>query len=145
MSAMPPRRLLLAAPLLLVAGRSQAHSYRFGDLMIGHAWCLPSDGPTTRAMMPLAVSGGQGDALTGASTPVAGVVELHPVPDGPAARRWAIAPRRPVAMRPDGPHLLLTGLRRPLVPGDRLPLELRFERAGMRSVELWVERAPYAG
>lgn len=142
---MPSRRLLLAAPFVAVAGRSHAHSYRFGELMIGHAWCLPSDGPTTRAMMPLAVGGGQGEALVGASTPVAGAVELRPVGGGPAASRWEIAPRRPVAMRPDGPHLLLTGLKRPLVRGERLPLDLRFERAGMRQVELWVEQAPYSG
>ncbi|WP_439572709.1 copper chaperone PCu(A)C [Phreatobacter sp.] len=142
---MTPRRLLLAAPLVLIAGRAEAHSYRFGELMIGHAWCEPSDGPTTRAMMPLAVTGNRGDTLTGASTPAAEAVELRPDPRGPAASRWEIAARRPVAMRPDGPHLLLTGLKRPLVRGDRVPLDLRFERSGMRQVELWVERAPYSG
>lgn len=141
----PSRRLVLAAPLMLGAADVRAHSYRFGELMIGHAWCLPSQGPTTRAMMPLAVTGGRGDALTGATTPAAEAVALVPDPRRPAVGRWAIAAGRPVAMRPDGPHLLLTGLKRALAQGDRVPLTLSFEAAGMRQVELWVERAPYAG
>jgi copper(I)-binding protein len=141
----PSRRLMLAAPLVLAAVEARGHSYRFGELMIGHAWCLPSAGPTTQAMMPLAVSGGRGDALVGATTPVAEAVALVPDPRRPPVRRWTIAASRPVAMRPDGPHLLLTVLKRALAAGERVPLTLSFEAAGMRQVELWVERAPYAG
>ena len=138
------RRLLLAAPAVLIATRAIAHSYRLGDLMIGHAWCLPSETSTTMAFMPLAVVEGRPDALVSASTPVAAGVEFRPAIDGPATARWDIVPRRPIGMRRDGPHLLLTGLRRPLKVRDRFPLTLAFERNGPKEVEVWVERAPYS-
>ena len=138
------RRSLLALPAALAAGPAMAHSYRHRDIMIGHIWCLPAEAGSTKAFVPLAVVQDKADALIGAATPVAEAVELRPVAGGPAAPRWEIAPRRPVAMRTDGPHLLLTGLRRPLRIRDRFPLSLVFERNGAREVEVWVERAPYS-
>lgn len=137
------RRLVLAAPALLVAGPGFAHSYRVGDLMIGHAWCLPGT-TESRAMMPLAVTGAVAETLLGASTPAAARVVMMPRA-GQSAETWEIAPRRPVAMRPDGPHLALTGLVRPLASRDRVPLTLRFRNAGEKVVELWVESRPYGG
>lgn len=141
---MPSRRLILALPAALAAGQALAHSYRHGQIMIGHAWCLPSEGPTTKAFMPLAVTQGRADALVAASTPVAEAVLFHPRADGPSAPRWEIVPRRPVGMRADGPHLLLTGLKRPLRSGERFPLTLSFEQEGAKEVEIWVERSPYS-
>jgi copper(I)-binding protein len=139
------RRALLVLPALIPATTAGAHSYRHGDLMIGHAWCLPSTAPTTKAFMPLAVSGATGDVLLRASTPVAEAVAFHPAAGQPAAPRWEIAPRRPVGMRADGPHLLLSGLKRPLAVRDRFPLTLVFERNGTKEVEIWVESSPYSG
>jgi copper(I)-binding protein len=138
------RRTLLALPAAFAAGEAAAHSYRHGDLMIGHAWCLPSEGPTTRAFMPLAVVQGQPDVLTGASTPVAAAVQFVPVAGQPPAARWDIIPRRPIGMRADGPHVLLTGLNRPLRVRDRFSMTLVFERNGPKEVEIWVERSPYS-
>lgn len=138
------RRSLIALPAAFAAGPALAHSYRHRDVMIGHIWCLPSEGPTTRAFVPLAVVADRADALVGASTPVAETVEFRPVVDGPAATRWEIVPRRPIGMRTDGPHLLLAGLRRPLRIRDRFPLTLVFERNGAKEIEVWVERAPYS-
>lgn len=137
------RRLALAAPALVLATPALAHSYRAGDLMIGHAWCLPSDGASTQAFMPLAVTGERGDSLTGATTPAAARVLF--LPGQAAVARWDIVPRRPIGMRKDGPHLLLEGLTRRLATGDRVPLTLTFARNGAKEVEVWVEPAPYAG
>ncbi|MDP2800709.1 MAG: copper chaperone PCu(A)C [Phreatobacter sp.] len=141
---MVSRRILLALPAAFAAGEAAAHSYRHGDLMIGHAWCLPSEGPTTRAFMPLAVVQGQPDALTGASTPVAEAVQFVPVAGQPPTARWDIIPRRPIGMRADGPHVMLTGLKRPLRVRERFALTLVFERNGPKEVEIWVERSPYS-
>lgn len=138
------RRTILALPAALAAGEAFAHSYRHGDLMIGHAWCLPSEAATTRAFMPLAVVQGRPDALTGASSPVAAAVHFIPVAGQPPADRWDIVPRRPIGMRADGPHIVLTGLKRPLRVRDRFPLTLVFERNGPKEVEVWVERSPYS-
>lgn len=138
------RRSLIALPAAFAAGPALAHSYRHRDIMIGHIWCLPSEGQTTRAFVPLAVVQDRAEALVGATTSVAEAVVFHPVANGPAAARWEIVPRRPIGMRTDGPHMLLTGLRRPLRVRDRFPLTLVFERNGAREVEVWVERAPYS-
>jgi copper(I)-binding protein len=138
------RRFLLATPAILLAGRASAHSYRVGDLMIGHAWCLPSETASTKAFMPLAVVEGRPDVLVSAKTPAAAAVEFRPDPGGPPVGRWDIVPRRPIGMRQDGPHLLLTGLRRPLKIRDRFQLTLVFERNGTKDVEVWVERSPYS-
>jgi copper(I)-binding protein len=138
------RRTFIVLPAAFAAGPVLAHSYRHRDIMIGHAWCLPSEAASTRAFMPLAVVQDRPDALIAASTPVAGAVEFRPVANGPAVARWDLAPRRPVGMRTDGPHLLLTGLTRPLRIRDRFPLTLVFERNGAKEIEVWVERAPYS-
>lgn len=138
------RRTILALPAALAAGEAFAHSYRHGDLMIGHAWCLPSEAPTTRAFMPLAVVQDRPDVLISARSPAAEAVHFVPVAGQPPAARWDIVPRRPIGMRVDGPHILLTALTRPLKVRDRFPLTLVFERNGPKEVEVWVERSPYS-
>jgi copper(I)-binding protein len=138
------RRTILALPAAIAAGEALAHSYRHGDLMIGHAWCLPSEAPTTRAFMPLAVVQDRPDALVSARSPAAEAVHFVPAAGQPPAARWDIVPRRPIGMRIDGPHILLTGLVRPLKVRDRFPLTLVFERNGPKEIEVWVERSPYS-
>src|SRR5260370_39097779 len=66
------RRVLLAAPLALLAARAaSAHSYQLGHVEIGHTWARPS--VTDRAAVFLALSniGRSPDRLAGGPTPVA--------------------------------------------------------------------------
>jgi copper(I)-binding protein len=42
-----------------------------------------------------------------------------------------IAQGKALSMRPGGMHVMLTGLKAPLRAGSRLPLTLRFARAGI--------------
>jgi copper(I)-binding protein len=46
--------------------------------------------------------------------------------------------RKHLVLRPGGSHLMLVGLKQPLLKGQRIPLTLRFERAGEVHVELEV-------
>jgi periplasmic copper chaperone A len=39
-----------------------------------------------------------------------------------------------------GHHLMLEGLKAPLKDGDRFDLTLRFEKAGERTVQVWVQQ-----
>ncbi len=84
-------------------------------------------------------TGDADDVLVAASTDVARV-ELHttmmrggqmvmePVQSVPVrAGAWA-------ALQPGGLHIMLVDLRRELRPGDRINLELRFEKAGTVSI-----------
>jgi copper(I)-binding protein len=49
-------------------------------------------------------------------------------------------------LKPGGAHLMLVDVRRPFREGDRIPLTLRFEKAGEIKTELVVSRsAPPSG
>lgn len=90
-------------------------------------------------------SQGAADRLLSAESPVADKVEIHemrmdgdvmtmrPLPDG-----LAVSGGGTVALQPGGAHLMLTGLKKPLVEGDSVPLVLEFEKAGRVNVTLEV-------
>ena len=146
------RRLLLAAPALLLALPARAHDYRAGDLHIDHPWTRAAGANANGAgFMTIRNRGTEPDRLLAASTPAARVVELHthiregevmrmrPVQDIP------IPPGQTVRLRPGGLHVMLIGLTEPLRPGTEVPLTLRFERAGEVRVMLAVEAAGASG
>jgi copper(I)-binding protein len=92
----------------------------------------------------LSIHNGQRDAdrLLGAASPAARTVSIHnTVLDGGVMRMRSAGPLRiaadgRIAMKPGGMHVMLMGLKAPLRPGTRLPLTLRFERAGNVQVSL---------
>ena len=47
-----------------------------------------------------------------------------------------------VSLSPGGLHLMLVDLKAPLKLGDKVPLKLRFEKAGEIEVTLYVESRP---
>jgi copper(I)-binding protein len=85
----------------------------------------------------------QGGRLVQASSPVAGVVEIHEMSmDGNVMRMRAVAgidlpAGRTVELKPGGFHVMLMDLRQPLQPGDTVPVTLVFDSGGKRdSVEV---------
>jgi copper(I)-binding protein len=84
------------------------------------------------------------DRLLAVSTPVARRAEVHSTSmrDGVMEMRHlealTIPAGTPVVLKPGGLHLMLLGLSAPLVAGQRFPLELRFERAGVVRTEVLV-------
>ena len=81
----------------------------------------------------------QGARLVGASSPVAGVVEVHEMKrEGDVMRMRAIdglelPAGRAVKLEPGGYHVMLIGLEKPLAPGASVPITLTFEgRDGKR-------------
>jgi periplasmic copper chaperone A len=111
--------------------------------------------PWTRATVRLLkVSGAymelksaQGVTLVGASSPLAGSVELHEMRmEGDfmkmrAVPRLALPAGKPVALTPMGYHLMLYDLKQQLIEGTQIPIRLEFESAGGRreSVEVQAE------
>ncbi len=83
--------------------------------------------------------------LVGAASPVAEVVEIHEMAmQGNVMRMRAIdaldvAPGRPVELRPGGYHVMLMDLKRTLKPGEKIPVELRFENKDRKPFTLSVE------
>jgi periplasmic copper chaperone A len=138
---MKRRTFLLAIIAPTVA---QAHSFKLGDIAIGHAWALPSQQNDGQVFFPLANQGTAPDELVGARADICSVIELRQNNryDDPALTSIALDPKRPVPMRPTARHLRLIGLKQPLKKGDRFPIILDFLNAGEVEIEVIVEDKP---
>lgn len=146
---MTHRRALLASAIALpfLTQTAAAHDYTVGDIAIGHPWSRAAPAGGTGAGFMTLRAAAAGDRLVAASSPAARVVELHThIRDGDVMRmrpvaNIPIAAGQTVTLAPGGLHIMLIGLAQPLAAGSRVPLTLRFERAGEVTVELAVERA----
>lgn len=138
-----------AAICMLAAHPAAAHGYDAGDLQVRHPWtrATPPGAQVAAGYLEIRNSGRQPDRVVGASTPVAERVELHVVArDGDILKMrevkgFEVPARQRLTLRPGGSHLMIVGLTRPLVKGERIPLTLRFERAGELQIELEVQPA----
>ncbi|WP_232478700.1 copper chaperone PCu(A)C [Roseomonas rosulenta] len=146
------RRGALGAALALAARPAAAHDYAAGDMAILHPWTRAAGANGNGAgFLGLRNGGAQPDRLISAATPIARAVELHSMErDGDVMRMRPVrdiqvAPGQTVELRPGGFHIMLIGLTAPMQQGARVPLTLRFERAGEVQVELAVEAAGARG
>lgn len=164
---MPVLRLLLRlSPMLavLVAFLLAACSPGQSVLSVRDAWARAAEaspaqssehsastshsGAVSAAYLVIENTGNAADRLLRAATDAAATVEIHttqmennvmrmrPLPDGleiPAGGR--------VVLEPGGYHLMLMGLQRDLVAGERLPLTLTFASGKQLTIEAEV-RAP---
>jgi copper(I)-binding protein len=99
--------------------------------------------------------GAVSDRLLGASSPVAARVELHVhINEGGVVKMrevpgYDVPARGAFELKPGGAHLMFMDVRRPLKEGEKVPVKLRFEKAGEVSAEFHVGRlgdsAPPAG
>lgn len=125
-------------------GPALAHSYKQGDIAIGHAWAPPTDDDAGAVYLPLLNRGEAPDGLVGASTPIARAVRIRIEKDGEV--RWpdavTLAPGKPIALAAWRQHLWLMGLKRPLKAGERFAMTLEFEKAGPIEIEVFVESSP---
>ena len=92
------------------------------------------------------------DRLVAASTPAAEQVEIHAIrvvgPDikmRPLDGGLLVPPRTTIALKPRGYHLLMKGLKAPLVTGARVPVVLTFKKAGTRAIEMVVQAPGLVG
>ena len=87
---------------------------------------------------------GVADRLIGAASPAAARVELHVTEKKGDVMRmrevkvYDIPVGGVFALEPGGAHLMLVDLKAPLKQGTKVPLTLRFEKAGEMKVELEV-------
>jgi len=135
------RTFLLAffAPTL-----AQAHSYKLGNISIGHAWALPQQLADGQVFFPMAIKGNEGDALVAARSDVCTFIQLRENNhyDDPPLTSIKLEPGKPVPMRPTATHLRLAGMRQPLKVGDRFNVILDFLNSGEIEIEVLVEEKP---
>lgn len=143
--------ILFMGALSLGVGQALAHDFRLGDLVIDHPYATPSLAGTRNGSVyfrSLRNRGGQADRLVAARSAVAERVELHQMHmDGQIMRMREVSTielpaQTEVTLRHGGAgshHLMLINLKQPLKDGDRFDLELVFEKAGTRRVNVWVQ------
>lgn len=95
---------------------------------------------------------GSAERVVGASSPVAGRVEMHvTVREGDVMKMrevqgFEVPAGGAFELKPGGAHLMLMDLKRPLKKGEKVPLTLKLEKGGELKLELLVEeigaRAP---
>jgi periplasmic copper chaperone A len=136
------RRTILLA--LMWPAAASAHSYKLGDIAIGHAWALPSQQNDGQVFFPLVNNGKAPDELVAARSDACSQIEFRQNNryDDPPLKSMALEPGKPIPMRPTARHLRLMGLRKPLAKGDRFGMILDFLNAGEVEVEVHVADGP---
>lgn len=115
-----------------------------GDMMVMNATVLPPLVKTNNVgalFMMVMNHGSTEDRLVGITTPVAETVEIHE-----SLEENGVAKMRPVEaivvpaggmakLKPGGFHAMLMGIKEPLAKGAKLPITLKFEKAGEVAAE----------
>jgi periplasmic copper chaperone A len=138
---------LTAALLVVAPGGARAHSYKLGDIAVGHIWAKPPENGAdgVPVYVPILNSGKAVVHLLGASTAAADKVRLRKVAkDGSVT--WpsdvALDPGKPFALAAWHEHLWVSGLHKPLKSGDWFNLTLDFGDKGKLPVKVLVEATP---
>jgi periplasmic copper chaperone A len=134
------KKTWIAAALLCAAFAAFAQSAP--KLTIAHAWARPTvpGQPTSGAYMTL--TAGEPLVLVGASTPVAGMAEVHQMKmEGDVMRMGAVEgialpAGQPVELKPGGYHIMLMHLNAPLKAGTNIPLTLTLKNASGAQVQV---------
>ena len=147
------RKGLYAAIAALAAGFVLAAPPAWAQVTVSDAWVrgtVPSQRVTGAFMKVEAAKGG---AIVGASSPVAGVVELHEMRLEQDVARMRRIDRIPLPeagtleLRPGGYHLMLIDVKEPLKANDAVPITLRVEQpdGSVQEIEVQAEVRPLGG
>jgi periplasmic copper chaperone A len=100
------------------------------------ARATPKGAMTGAAYMTLLNNGASADRLVGATTPVADKVQFHQASEENGVSRMRelhsvdLESGAKVSFKPGDMHMMIVGLKQPLVQGQTLSLALQFEKAG---------------
>src|SRR5260221_11208629 len=116
---------LIGLTLAVGAGVAAAENFSVGSIEVGGPWtrATPRGAPVAAAYMTITNKGLAADRLISGSTNVAGRFEIHRVvmEDGVAKMRpvtdgLEIKPGSTVKLEPGAIHVMLIGLKQPIVP-----------------------------
>jgi copper(I)-binding protein len=144
------RSVVLAALVAALASAAFAHDFELGKLKIGHPWARATVAANGGAFLSVDNTGTTADRLLRASTDVATTVQLHThIKDGDIMRMREVEAvdlpaGKKIVFEPGGYHIMLLGLKKKLVEGERFALTLEFEKAGKLTVDIAVDK-PGAG
>ena len=119
-----------------------------GELAVTNAWSRSTPPGVTVGVVYFTLRNdtGKSDRLLKLSTPVASKVQVHrtEILDGIARMREVavlhVDAGQTLEFEPNGMHVMLMGLKKPLAEGQKFDLELLFEVAGPRTVKVAVRK-----
>lgn len=136
----------------------------FGWIFLAASWPAAAqvsiDNPWARATAPGATvaagymvmrNAGAADRLVGASTSAAERVETHvTVKEGDVARMrqvqgYDVPAKGSFELKPGGAHLMFVNIKAPFKEGEKIPVVLRFEKAGEVKAQFHVGRITGGG
>lgn len=131
-------KALLAVPALIVSGPLCA------DVVVTDAWIrgLPPGVANASAYMTLTNTGTEEVVLTGATSPIAGNVQLHATMDHGGMLHMthveavAIPAGGEIQLESGGTHLMLMELKEMPVPGTEVALTLKFADGSTEALQL---------
>lgn len=135
---------LMVASLCLAAGVTPA----WAQVKVEAAWARPTVPGQQGGGGFMTLHSERADRLLGGSTSVAERFELHSMTmqgDVMQMRQVdaiALPAGQKVELKPGGLHVMFIGLKQPLTQGRKVPVTLRFERAGEVKVEMTVMSRP---
>jgi len=136
------KRLAVTAVMALALA---AHAQRSADIDVKSAWARPTVAGQMGTGAFMHLTSKEGARLLGASSDVAGVVEIHEmamqgnVMQMRAIRSLDLPPGSTVELKPGGHHMMLMDLKRPLATGEKIKVELRLETRDKKLVTQPVE------
>ena len=148
------RNLLFAFAVLVgFVGMARAQSSSDGSIEIVSPWARATVAsvPVGGAFLTIVNKGTTDDRLVSASTPVAGMATPHRTVDDNGISKMVPVPAievkagQKVTLAPGGYHIMLTGLKAPLIEGQSFPLTLVFDKAGKIDVMVKIEKAGAMG
>jgi copper(I)-binding protein len=145
-----------AAAFIALGGLSlsaAAHEQKAGDLMLEHAWARATPGGAKAGAVFVTIEnhGAEADQLVGASSDVAAMTELHQMVMENDVMKMSpagiidIPSHGKVELKPHGLHIMLMGLKQPLVEGDTFVVTLEFAKAGKVDLQVVVDKVDAMG
>jgi hypothetical protein len=140
-------RAVFGALMLTTSASGFGYEFKKGDLIVDHPWTRATARGQAVAAGYLEVRNGgkQADRVIGASSPAAERIELHIiVQEGEVMKMrevkfLEVPAGGKVELKPRGPHMMIIGIKRPFNKDERIPVTLKFEKAGDLTIELAVD------
>jgi copper(I)-binding protein len=144
---------LALVALLGLAAPAMAQAPQASPIKIEQAWArsTPPVAKTAAAYMTIVNTGHEDDTLLSASTPVAGMADVHHsfLENGIEKMRPAgpldLKPGASLKLSPGGYHVMLMDLKGPLTAGQTFPVTLVFKKAGNVTAVVHVQKAGAGG
>jgi periplasmic copper chaperone A len=140
----------LALGLFLIAPLSRSESVGANHVMVEHAWARATvEGADVGVVyMSIVNEGPEGDALVSVTSPVSRAAQVHEnrvdaqgMTEMRTLDRVEIPAHARIDLKPTARHVMLVDLKKPLIYKSTFPITLVFEKAGVVSVTVTVEKA----